>query len=125
MITDAMLTIVRSLGVIISALLEIKDALDPTDDAVPEYLASVNENESIVDNTTTVKAVDAEDKVSARASPVKLADLRQLLSDMSAAGHSSEVRSLISSYGVTKLSDIKPEDYETIYETIKGGKYHE
>lgn len=50
---------------------------------------------------------------------VKFETLRKLLSEKSSKGHRADVVNLIHKYGGQRLSDIKPEDYEKLYEDAK------
>lgn len=48
--------------------------------------------------------------------PLKLTleDVRAVLAEKSANGHSAEIRKLLSKYGKTKLSEIEPKDYPAL-----------
>lgn len=46
---------------------------------------------------------------------VSLEDVRSVLAKKSQEGKSSEVRALIQSYGVAKLSEVNESDYEDLY----------
>lgn len=43
-----------------------------------------------------------------------LEEVRMILADKSRAGHTEEVKALISKYGAERLSDIKPADYAAL-----------
>jgi hypothetical protein len=45
---------------------------------------------------------------------VKLEDVRAVLAELSTNGQSGEVRKLLAKYGVTRLSEVKPEDYAAL-----------
>ena len=51
------------------------------------------------------------------AEPVKeysFTEVRGILAGISGKGHGADVRKLLSKYGATKLSDIRPEDYANL-----------
>lgn len=45
---------------------------------------------------------------------IKLEDIRAILAEKSTNGHGEVVRALISKFGASKLSEIKPEDYPAL-----------
>lgn len=45
---------------------------------------------------------------------LKLEDVRAVLAEKSRAGHTAEVRALLKKYGVAKLSEINPANYEAL-----------
>ena len=56
---------------------------------------------------------------------LKLEDVRSVLAGKSRSGHTAEVRDLLQKYGVTKLSQIDPANYEALMkdaEAIGNGK---
>ena len=54
-------------------------------------------------------------KTEAKKTPaVTLEKVRNVLADKSRAGHTAEVRAIITKYGAEKLSEISPENYEAV-----------
>lgn len=56
-------------------------------------------------------------EMSASAEPAKaysFTDVRTILAEKSRAGHTAEIRSLLTKHGADKLSGIKPEDYAAL-----------
>ena len=59
------------------------------------------------------KAKEQEEQPPAASTPT-LEEVRTALMTLSVAGHGAEVKQLIGKFGVSKLSEIAPEHYETV-----------
>jgi hypothetical protein len=46
-------------------------------------------------------------------------DLRKICAEKSQSGYTAEIKKLISKYGGTRLSDIKPDDYEAFIKEVE------
>ena len=49
-----------------------------------------------------------------KAPAIKLEDVRTILSEIARAGKTAEMKALLSKFGASKLSDVKPEDYAAL-----------
>ena len=86
--------------------------------------------ESLMKNTGTVQGNADPPKKAPKEKPPKeeaipaeepakewsLEEVRMVLADKSRAGHTEEVKALISKYGADRLSDIKPADFAALME---------
>lgn len=50
---------------------------------------------------------------------IKVEAIRAVLAEKSQDGKSKEIKALLSKYGAIKLSAVKPEDYEALYQEAK------
>lgn len=72
---------------------------------------------SLMENKETVQEKTDSPKKAPKEKPAKewtLEEVRMILADKSRAGHTEEVRALISKYGADRLSDIKPADFAAL-----------
>ena len=81
--------------------------------AAPQALSIEAKEEAPKAKATTNKK-DAE-----KESAVTVGMIRTLLAEKSQAGLTSKVKELLNSFGAEKLSAVKPEDYEALYEAAK------
>lgn len=65
--------------------------------------------------TAETTVVLEEKNINKEKSKVSLEEVRGLLAEKSQEGKSSEVRALIQSYGVVKLSEVSESDFEDLY----------
>ena len=72
-------------------------------------LRDVGEQQSAADSRVKPAAETA-----TTASKVTLEEVRGVLAEKSAAGHTAKVRQLLKDLGADKLSAVKPEDYATL-----------
>lgn len=80
-----------------------------------ENLQKVVENIfNIADHVHTMYSSMNDEKKPKKDSKISLEDVRKVLAGKSQDGFREEVKSLISKYGASKLSDIKPEKYEEL-----------
>lgn len=88
---------------------------------VTDDLKSLNES---VDALAQAFADGDEQKSEPEAKPQKqqitLEQVRGVLADRSRSGFTAEVRSLITGYGASRLSDIAPEHYEALLKAAEG-----
>ena len=66
-------------------------------------------------NSKAIDVVIEEKEMNQEKSKVSLEEVRGLLAKKSQEGKSSEVRALIQSYGVSKLSEVNESDFEDLY----------
>ena len=52
--------------------------------------------------------------VEAPKNEITLEDVRKVLTALSRDGHTAEVKALLTKHGVNRLSEVKPEEYETL-----------
>ncbi|MCP1638580.1 putative GTPase [Streptococcus gallinaceus] len=70
----------------------------------------------MIEPSSTETTDDVEEKnINKEESKVSLEEVRGLLAKKSQEGKSSEVRALIQSYGVAKLSEVSESDFEDLY----------
>lgn len=81
--------------------------------AAPQALSIEAKEETPKAKTTTNK------KDTEKESAVTVGMIRTLLAEKSQAGLTSKVKELLNSFGAEKLSAVKPEDYEALYEAAK------
>lgn len=83
--------------------------------ALADYLAAyVKEEQSNVEET--VPPVKEEQ----HATPViKLEEVRTVLAEISRSGKTAQMKELLSQFGASKLSDVKPEDYPALLAAAK------
>ncbi len=53
---------------------------------------------------------------------VGLEDVRGVLADKAAAGYTAQIREIICSFGVEKLSDVDPKNYPALLDRVEGLK---
>jgi len=68
----------------------------------------------VTDSLPEQKEIPAPKAEEKKVSAVTLEKVRGMLADKSRAGHTAEVRAIITKYGAEKLSEIAPENYEAI-----------
>ena len=68
----------------------------------------------VTDGLSEKKEVPAAKPETKKAPAVTLEKVRSVLADKSRAGHTAEVRAIITKYGAEKLSEISPENYEAV-----------
>lgn len=49
-----------------------------------------------------------------------LAEVRSVLSEVSKAGYSAQIRALLGKYGAEKLSEVSPQDYQSLLNDVGG-----
>lgn len=108
-IKEAEATAIRNLG---KALAE---AGNSTDEAPKDTKAKKSAAKPLFDPTP--KATE-DVKVEAK-EEVTIEQIRALLAEKSQAGLTSQVKELLTKYGATKLSAVKPEDYAAVFEAAK------
>ena len=73
-------------------------------------------HDGMIEPSSTETTDDVEEKnINKEKSKVSLEKVRGLLATKSQEGKSSEVRELIQSYGVAKLSEVNESDYEDLF----------
>lgn len=87
---------------VVSDMRSLADSLATVADAMSESQGVINKKQCSAHKTN--------------ATPQKLAleDVRTVLAEKSANGHSEEIRKLLSKYGKTRLSEIDPKDYPAL-----------
>lgn len=68
----------------------------------------------VTDGLSEKEEVPAAKSETKKAPAVTLEKVRSVLADKSRAGHTAEVRAIITKYGAEKLSEISPENYEAV-----------
>jgi len=68
----------------------------------------------VTDSLPEQKEIPAPKAEEKKVSAVTLEKVRGVLADKSRAGHTAEVRAIITKYGAEKLSEIAPENYEAV-----------
>ena len=68
----------------------------------------------VTDGLQDVKEVPAPKTEAKKTPAVTLEKVRGILADKSRAGHTAEVRAIITKYGAEKLSEINPANYEAV-----------
>jgi len=56
----------------------------------------------------------AEEAPKAETPAIRLEEVRTVLAEISRAGKTAEMKALLSKFGASKLSDVKPEDYAAL-----------
>jgi len=68
----------------------------------------------VTDGLQDVKEAPAPEAEAKKTPAVTLEKVRGILADKSRAGHTAEVRAIITKYGAEKLSEIDPANYEAV-----------
>jgi len=68
----------------------------------------------VTDSLPEQKEIPAPKAEEKKTPAVTLEKVRGILADKSRAGHTAEVRAIITNYGAERLSDIDPKDYEAV-----------
>lgn len=85
--------------------------------SAPVVQAPVNTAEKVVEKTETAAETKEKDKVEPNTNKViKLEDVRAKLASLSKAGKKTEVKKLLNSFGVQKLTDVPADKYEELLE---------
>jgi hypothetical protein len=83
--------------------------------ALADYLAAYVKEEQ-----TNIEAVVPPVKEEAPKAPaIKLEDVRTVLAEISRSGKTAQMKELLSQFGASKLSDVKPEDYADLLAAAK------
>ncbi|MDE6748564.1 MAG: rRNA biogenesis protein rrp5 [Lachnospiraceae bacterium] len=105
---------------LVQTMTGIADSMEALAECIRDCSASLMENAGAVRTDPPRKAPKEkptkEDAVPAE-EPEKewsLEEVRMILADKSRAGHTEEVKTLISKYGAERLSDIKPADFAAL-----------
>ena len=84
----------------------INETTESTEPIVQEIEGDISSPEDIVEPDTSNLTTPPE--------PPTLTTVRQILANLSRAGHTEEVRLLLQKHGATKLSEIEPENYPAL-----------
>lgn len=74
----------------------------------------------VTDGLQDVKETPAPEAEAKKKPAVTLEKVRGILADKSRAGHTAEVRAIITKYGAEKLSEIDPANYEAVMKEAEG-----
>jgi hypothetical protein len=80
-----------------------------------DYLAAYVKEEQ-TNAETVVPPVKEE---APKAPAIKLEDVRTVLAEISRSGKTAQMKELLSQFGASKLSDVKPEDYADLLAAAK------
>ena len=75
-----------------------------------------NDNSSASSETTMVEAPSPAEQ---GAPPIKVENVRAVLSEISRAGKTTEMKSLLGKFGAAKLSEVDPKDYAALLTAAK------
>ena len=87
--------------------------------ALADSIAAICEDEKHKEQQETV----AQEPPKAPAKVIALTDVRAVLGSLSHEGYTEQVRTLIRSYGVERLGEIDPADYEELMKRAMEIKY--
>lgn len=87
---------------VVSDMRSLADSLAAVADAMSDSQEAIHTEKPQIPET------DAEPQ------KLTLEDVRTVLAEKSANGHSAEIRKLLSKYGKTRLSEIEPKDYPAL-----------
>lgn len=93
----------------IKLLLDVVEDMRSLADSLSALAHSVTESDSDTEESTPqpVRPSDSQPTVS-------LVDIRARLGELSRAGYTAQVRAILERYGVARLSEVDPKDYEAI-----------
>lgn len=78
----------------------------------------------IIDRIAEIKGILKEDeeatKVEAEAAKTTLEDVRKVLTEKSRSGKTGEVKALLRKHGSNRLSEVNPDDYESLLKEAEG-----
>ena len=80
-----------------------------------DYLAAYVKEEQI----SAEEAVQPLKEEAPKAPAIKLEDVRTVLAEISRSGKTAQMKELLSQFGASKLSDVKPEDYPALLAAAK------
>ena len=83
--------------------------------ALADYLAAYVKEEQI----SAEEAVQPVKEEAPKAPAIKLEDVRTVLAEISRSGKTAQMKELLSQFGASKLSDVKPEDYPALLAAAK------
>lgn len=83
--------------------------------ALADYLAAYVKEEQI----SAEEAVQPLKEEAPKAPAIKLEDVRTVLAEISRSGKTAQMKELLSQFGASKLSDVKPEDYPALLAVAK------
>ncbi|HAE80856.1 MAG TPA: hypothetical protein DCG70_04735 [Lachnoclostridium sp.] len=83
--------------------------------ALADYLAAYVKEEQI----SAEEAVQPLKEEAPKAPAIKLEDVRTVLAEISRSGKTAQMKELLSQFGASKLSDVKPEDYPALLAAAK------
>lgn len=61
-----------------------------------------------------------EDTPQPEAKKISLEDVRGVLAEKSRQGHTAAIKEILKSFGASKLSEVKAEDYQSVLEAVEG-----
>ena len=83
--------------------------------ALADYLAAYVKEEQI----SAEEVVQPLKEEAPKAPAIKLEDVRTVLAEISRSGKTAQMKELLSQFGASKLSDVKPEDYPALLAAAK------
>ena len=83
--------------------------------ALADYLAAYVKEEQI----SAEEVVQPLKEEAPKAPAIKLEDVRMVLAEISRSGKTAQMKELLSQFGASKLSDVKPEDYPALLAAAK------
>ena len=83
--------------------------------ALADYLAAYVKEEQTNAEGTVPPVVEEQPAVPA----IKLEDVRTVLAEISRSGKTAQMKELLSRFGASKLSDVKPDDYAALLAAAK------
>ena len=95
----------------------VADSMEALAGCIRDCSASLTEDAGAVQEDSTPPKESPKEKPPKAEESAKewsLEEVRMVLADKSRAGHTEEVRALISKYGAERLSDIKPADFAAL-----------
>ena len=91
--------------------------------ALADSISAICEDEEQKEQQTAKPEAAAQEPTKAPAKVIALTDVRAVLGSLSHEGYTEQVRSLIRSYGVERLGEIDPADYEELLKRAMEIKY--
>lgn len=96
-----------------------EEALDAEESRFKAGLRIIEEEEEKIDDWEAWKREEQASEANEKPT-ILLEDVRKVLAGLSRDGFTAEVRGILKKYGASKLSEVSPDDYESILEDAKG-----